>query len=224
MMLFGRAKYLFASNTGVLRLVAASSHTSISALLPKASIMDNLPIEILDNICATLSRQDLKRTRLVCRAFKFTVEKYLYHTLYVYPNMDSLYRARCITKEARLSGYVKRLLYKCLGIPSASTFDEWRRYYLGYGWLDKKQKREFEKLFDNATLMHHYLQYKNYDNGQDVVDQVKTINSLLLEISCCPGLKELEFSFEYDDYWPVENLNGTFDALSTFQNADRLTQ
>ncbi|KAI4162437.1 MAG: hypothetical protein LQ342_004003 [Letrouitia transgressa] len=186
--------------------------------------MDKLPVEVLDNICATLSRQDLKQSRLVCRGFKFTAEKRLYHTLYVYPNIDSLYRARCITKEARLSGYVKRLLYKCLGIPSASTFDEWRKYYLGHGWLDKYEKRELEKLFDNSTLMHHYWQYKNYDNGQDVVDQVKVINSLLRQISLCPGLNELEFSYEYDDYCPVENPNGTFDALSTFRSADRLTQ
>ncbi|KAL9608901.1 MAG: hypothetical protein Q9167_006282 [Letrouitia subvulpina] len=186
--------------------------------------MDTLPTEILDNICAILSRPDLKRSRLVCKTFTSTAEKHLYHTIIVYPNIDSLYRARCISERRRLKIYVKKLLYKCLGIPSVYTFDKWRKYYLGHGWLDKDQKLEFEKLFDSAALKHHYWQYKTFDHGQDLADEVETIYPLLKAITRCPRLSEFEFSYAEDDYCPVESRNGTFDALSTFKSADRLTR
>ncbi|KAI4211368.1 MAG: hypothetical protein LQ351_005794 [Letrouitia transgressa] len=189
--------------------------------------MDKLSLEVLDLTFAFLSSEDLKRSRLVCRAFTFPAEKHLFHTLYIYPNIDSFRKAYHVAHAANLNRRVRKLILTNLRLPAVYDFEDWRDFYLGHGWLNENNKLYLMFSLDLLELKYHYWQHDNYVAGQDSADEKTAVKKLLQTIAlCCPHLREVELDYDGDsdrDYREGDT-SDTVGDFNFLENANRRTR
>ncbi|KAL9043794.1 MAG: hypothetical protein Q9214_003031 [Letrouitia sp. 1 TL-2023] len=187
--------------------------------------MDKLSLEVLDLTFAFLSSEDLKRSRLVCRAFTFAAEKHLFHTLYIYPNIDSFCKAHHVALASNVNRHVRKLTLTNLRIPAVSDFEDWKDYYHEHRWLNGMDKLWVQAPLDLVELKYHYWQYQNYATGQDRVDEEESVTELLTTIAeCCPLFKEVELDYDGDPDHDNEVQDDIVSGFRILKNADRCTR
>ncbi|KAF4636894.1 hypothetical protein G7Y89_g1183 [Cudoniella acicularis] len=138
-------------------------------------MMDRLPLEILNNICASLPHSDLKNLRLVSQALQPSAEFTVFHTVYLRYNLRSFDRLRDISNHPRLSKYVKFIDYDFLSFdlnlintysPETSFYDwlyEWAGRGLG---LPERKRERLLRRFSATRLGEFHISYTKWIVGQ----------------------------------------------------------
>lgn len=112
-----------------------------------------IPQEILQMICKSMDRSDLKNARLVCKELNNAAEIPLFHHIYLRRNMDSFCRLRMIVSTPYLAKLVKGIVYSGQMVPGSDEhmdIDTWRHSLFGQS-LDSCLEEASRELLESCT-------------------------------------------------------------------------
>ena len=93
--------------------------------------MDRLPVEILDNVCAThLSGEDILNFRLVCRVFATVGIRYILPKVSVALLPQTFTHLTAIPEHPVISQYVKTIVYQVDLLPEIRFYREYKNYVM----------------------------------------------------------------------------------------------
>lgn len=192
--------------------------TTSPAEQPSQSFNFDLPVEILDEFCRYLSRDDLKNFALSCKKFLPSAYRLLFRTVFLKINLDSFDHLRCISEDEIISKYVKELEYDSRIIPThATTFEGWMMDCAGHGvCLCDDDRKRLLALVPTSELQKFYRAHCQYVYGQNYLRNGSNIKHLLRSaLSKLPHISSLSYSSKLHHDWYLPE---TYQSFSTWKD------
>jgi hypothetical protein len=175
-----------------------------TVVVERAPLALKLPVEVIDEFCRYLSRDDLRNFALVYKDARPGAHRALFRDVFVKINLDSFDKLRSISEEQTLSRYVRKLEYDARIIESGEdddiTFENWMEYVAGTGLgvimdRSKATKRFFLDFICDNKLQEHFRAYCRYLHGQNFLRRGKLTKHLLVSaLTTFPHLSSVSYS------------------------------
>ena len=122
---------------------------------------NNMPVEVLDQICHYLSHEDLKSVRHMCRIFNMSARRLLFHTVNVHCDLESLRKYAIISKTPSLRNLINEICVVGRYYPRLSL-EKWKdaaKSSMHASYVDSSKVDEFWRSLLDPEIAWHYSQH-----------------------------------------------------------------